>query len=107
MERSFDLSTSGTVIITGIGRTGVNPPVVNWQRTGAGSSSDTSKIGVESANATLPSNFTIADGETAIVAEVYFAFEPLIFPKVVFAETFYHRAFFRPRLAPLDVVEAG
>lgn len=103
----FEMNEKGLVIITCVGRTGVNAPHVNWQRTGAGTMSATSQVGAEGGDATIPAGFQLSDGETAIVAEVYYQYEPLIFPKVFFSEEFYHRAYFRPRLAPLDTIEAG
>lgn len=105
----FELGDKGIVIVSSIGRDGTDPPHINWQRSGAGSLGTSSGIGVEGGNAALPAGFTIEAGETVIVAEVFYEFAPLMWPDVfegaMLSDVFYHRAFFRPRLAPLDTIE--
>jgi len=49
----------------------------------------------------------VAAGETVIVAEVFYAYAPFIFPGTTLASTIYNRSFSRPRLAPLDTVQPG
>lgn len=105
----FELGDIGVVIVSSIGRSGEDPPHINWQRSGGGTLSTSSYIGVEGGDATLPAGFTIEAGETVIVAEVFYEFSPLMWPNAfagtALSDVFYHRAFFRPRLAPLDTIE--
>lgn len=106
----FNSSANQLLVITSIGRTGTNPPHINWQRTGAGTLTvdlTTAGIGTGAQTPNLPAGFTIAAGETVIVAEAFYAYAPFIFPGTTFASTFYHRSFSRPRLAPLDTVQPG
>jgi len=98
------------VVVTSIGRTGSSPPHINWQRTGAGTLTvnlTTAGIGTGLQTPKLPAGFTVAAGETVIVAEVFYAYTPFLFPGTTFASTFYTRSFSRPRLAPLDTIQPG
>lgn len=101
----FTLGVNGVVIITSVGRNGVNNPHVNWQDRGAGTHSGASKIGLDGTDATLPGTFTIDGGETVIIAELYYNFTPTVFPASFAAAEFYKVMVFKPRLSPLDTIE--
>lgn len=101
----YEIGTEGTVIVTNISVDGANPAQVNWQRRTAGGPSEVSKFGEEGDDAALPAGFTLEDGESVIIAEVFFDYEPLMFAEFAAGNTLYHRAFFRPRLSDLSSIE--
>ncbi|MFO1209427.1 MAG: TadE/TadG family type IV pilus assembly protein [Amaricoccus sp.] len=100
----FPFATDGKAIVSSIGYDSTaKAPVVNWQRTGAGTLAAASQIGSSGKTATLPSDLTIAAGETIISAEVYYQFEPL-FGLGIAPRTIRKVAYFKPRLGSLDTL---
>jgi len=102
----FDVATNGEVIITSVSLVD-NVATVNWQRTGGGNYSGTSRVGSTGGAATLPDGFVVRDGDTVIIAEVFYDYEPAIFDDIVSPTVVYNIAYFRPRLGTLDEVESG
>jgi len=94
--RPFELLSSGHVIVSSIVEDASGNPEVAWQRD-SGSLSSTSQIGFEGGAATISDPALIGDGQTLIVAEVFFSFDPLI-GVIPGQREVYHRAFYRPRL---------
>ncbi len=101
--RPFELLTDGRVILSSINEDGGGNPQVAWQRE-TGTLLSTSQIGFEGGAATLDEPALIGDGQTLIVAEVFYEFEPLI-GGIPGARQVYHRAFYRPRLVLEVAVE--
>jgi hypothetical protein len=103
----YDLGNLGVVIVSSV----VNPdgegPVIAWQRSGGGAYTATSHLGTEGNDATLSGDFEVREGETAIIAEVYFDFTPFLSELIVAPQLIYRSAFHRPRLGTLQEVEAG
>ena len=94
----FDLATNGLVIISEVQGQPNDTGIIAWQRSGAGGYSGSSNIGSEGGTATLPSTFTtIREGETLVVAEVFYDYEPLFLDYVLGAQLIEHQAFRRPR----------
>jgi len=100
----FPLGPNGQVIISSISKTGTNPVVVDWQRFGPGTASAVSNYGVAGGNATLPAGFTVNAGESAVVAEVFYDFTPLLFPQVLPPRRVEHSSLFRPRFDALSTL---
>jgi Flp pilus assembly protein TadG len=101
----FAIGPDGVVIVSSAYRaTGAGTANVAWQRTGTGSLAATSTVGAQGAPATLPSGFVLKEGESVIVAEVYYEFRPMFAPNLVPASRLYHRAVFRPRRGTLDTI---
>jgi hypothetical protein len=106
VARPFDLPNLGVVIVSAIINTGSGATVA-WQRSGGGSATHTSQIGSEGGVATLSADFDVREGETAIIAEVFYDFEPFLSELIVEPQTLYRRAHHRPRLGTLEEIEAG
>ena len=102
--RPFPLGPNGQVIITSVSKTGTNPVVVDWQRFGPGTAPAVSKLGVAGANATLPAGFIVKTGESAIVAEVFYDFTPLLISQLLPPRRVEHSAIFRPRFDALSTL---
>lgn len=100
----FDTGTQSRVIVSSISASDGNPPIVDWQRFGAGSASATSDLGVEGANATLPAGFEVRSGENVIFAEVVYDYQPLLFTQFMSARRVKHQALFRPRFGALSTL---
>lgn len=101
----FAIGADGVVIVSSAYRpTGSSTTSVAWQRSGTGSLGATSSLGTEGAPATMPSGFLLKEGESVIVAEVYYQFRPMFAPNLVPASQLYHRAVFRPRRGTLDTI---
>ena len=99
----FEFDTSGTAIVTGIRVDSAGDPMINWQRGGAGTLEATSEIGAPGEVAELPSNIEVSEGETIIVSEVFYNFEP-IFGLSADAGVFRKVAYVKPRLGTLETL---
>lgn len=103
--RPFEMGANGTVIVTAISASGGGAPEVSWQRSGGGSYPATSAFGAAGGVATLPTGFVVRDGESLVVAEVFYSYTPWVAGGVTAASELYTRALFRPRfgaIASLD-----
>ena len=98
----FDLKTNGHAIVTSVrgGTTDDPPSRINFQiHKECDSSTYSSTVGSkEDEEATLPEGLDLQPGESVIVAEVYYEWEPMFFGDLIEAGTQYHVAFRRPRL---------
>ncbi len=103
----FDLTERGRVLVSSVINADGEGATIAWQRAGGGSFSSSSDIGVEGGAATLPNDFDVREGETAIISEVFFDFEPFLSSMIVAPRILYRRAHHRPRLGTLDTIEAG
>lgn len=105
VAKPFDLPADGTVIVSSISNPlGGQATKVNWQESGAGSIPATSQIGTLGSSVTLPAGFTVADGQTIIIAEVFYDYVPWILGNITGATQIYHRALFRPRYGGLTML---
>lgn len=102
----YPFAAGASVIITAVSRaTGSNESRVRWQYFSEQTILNPSQIGRNGGLATLPSGFVLDQGETVIIAEVFYPFEPLIDSSL--AEfTLYKTAYFKPRLGALDTLGA-
>ncbi len=95
----FNFSDKGVVIISAVKReTPSGSPKVIWQRSGAGSLSVTSQLGVKDGNAALPSSELVTDIDGIVVGETYYNYTPW-FITMIPSTTIRHVAYFRPRLS--------
>ena len=102
----FDLDSRGRVVISSVTNDDGEGATIAWQRAGAGSFLAASEVGTEGAAADLPDDFAVREGETAIVSEVFFDFEPFLSELIVAPRVVYRRAHHRPRLGTLDTIES-
>lgn len=102
----FDLGSSGRVIISSVINADGEGATVAWQRSGGGTFIKASEVGAEGETADLPEDFAVREGETAIVSEVFFDFEPFLSATIVSPRVIYKRAHHRPRLGTLDTIES-
>jgi Flp pilus assembly protein TadG len=94
----FELADHGRVIISSIYKPDTSTAKVQWQCSGAGSyTSASSAIGSEGGDATVPTTFTVDVGENVVVAEVFYDYEPFLFPGLFKPTVFRHASFMRPR----------
>lgn len=102
----FELGNEGVVIVTSIGATGTDPPRVNWQRTGGGGLSATSLLGGPGDDAVLPEGFVVRAGESVIVSEVFYDYEPLMMMNLVPlpSSQLYNESMLRPRFGTLSTL---
>jgi Flp pilus assembly protein TadG len=96
----FDIGNQGKVILSGVGVDAGKPPMIFWQQQGAGKLGEKSRIGDVGKTATVPKDLILRAGETVIVAEAMFRYEPWLLALV--PETLLRRvAYYRPRLGAL------
>ncbi len=101
----FRMGADGIVILSSVTASGGDPAQVAWQRSGGGTfATANSGLGPEGGAASLPAGFVVRDGETAIVAEVFYSFAPLFTAGLIPVSTLYQRALFRPRFGSLAAV---
>ncbi|CAN0488428.1 unnamed protein product, partial [Laminaria digitata] len=105
VAKPFDLPVDGTVVVSSISNPfGGQGTRINWQQAGAGNIPATSQFGIPGGSVTLPTGFTVADGQTIIVAEVFYDYVPWILGNITGAQQIYHRALFRPRYGGLSML---
>lgn len=99
----FDLPAEGHVIVSSVSLPDVDEePEVKWQCDGGGAlTGQTSVIGTEGGDATLPSTFPLVQGENVIVAEVLYSYEPFLFDGIFEPQVFRHTSYTKPRLDDL------
>jgi len=107
VAQPFDLANLGIVIVSAVTNDDGSGATVAWQRSGGGSGTHTSQIGIEGGAANLGADFQVREGETAIIAEVFYDFEPFLSELIVEPQVLYRRAHHRPRLGTLDEIGAG
>lgn len=100
----FELGADGVVVVSAVGRVGTQDAQVLWQRRGAGPLIRASEIGVQGSTVTAPNGVPIRPDETVVVAELFFNYEPLIFP-FFDAHEISKTAFYRPRLGALQQID--
>lgn len=100
----FDAATNGRIVVSAVTYSTANGARVAWQRTNPGTLSVTSQIGNEGGYATLPTGFTMSNGEVAIFAEAFYTYQPVLVPATIAARSLYARSIHRPRLGALDTI---
>lgn len=105
MTRPFNLGADGVVIVSSVSASDGNPPVINWQRAGGGTGTTGSALGAAGDDANLPPNLLVRDGETVIVAEVYYNFTPFLGGKFLSPSELFNQAFYRPRFGALTSLD--
>jgi hypothetical protein len=99
----FDVGANGRAVVTSVVGNEDEEPVIRWQLSGAGTFSVASQLGEEGEVADLPDLLTVSEGETIIVAEVFYDFEPL-FGLNAGAATIRKVSYYKPRLGTLDTL---
>jgi Flp pilus assembly protein TadG len=96
----FDFDADGRMIVSSVvgGQSG---PVVEWQRV-FGQNPSSSSLGSQGGNASLPAGFSVPQGDSVIMTEVFFDYQPMypgnpILGALVGENTVYTYAIFRPR----------
>lgn len=64
----------GVVVVSAVTRSGSAAAKVAWQVRGAGTLTQASQVGAVGAAATLPADFTVADGQPVLAVEVFFRY---------------------------------
>jgi Flp pilus assembly protein TadG len=103
----FDLANLGVVVVSSITNADGEGAVIAWQRSGGGSYSAASELGVAGDEPNLPDGFVVREGETAIIAEVFYDFSPFLSELIVDPQVIHRSAHHRPRLGTLEEVDAG
>ncbi len=105
VAKPFDMPADGTVIVSSISNPLGGPTSqVNWQEAGGGSIPANSRIGTPGSAVNLPTGFSLADGQTIIIAEVFYDYVPWILGNFTGTNQIYHRALFRPRYGGLTTL---
>lgn len=90
-------------IVTCAGVRGGGAARVLWQKRGAGSLGSASAVGAVGGTASLPASLTVRDGETVIVAELFFRYHRSLLGLMPDA-TLRRVAYYRPRLGVPDTL---
>jgi len=98
----YDFTDNARVIVTSVLKDEDGVSTIKWQFCGGGTLSRTSKVGTVGNTPTLPAGFTLDDEQEVIISEVYYQFEPMMFPDAVGSRELYKYAIFKPRLGALS-----
>lgn len=106
IAKPFDMggATSKVIVSFIVAETNSNYRI-QWQRSGAGTIAQVSKLGTEGGLATMPTGVTMKQGDTIVAVEVYATYAPFVFPEVIGSTLVYHRSFDQPRLVDLITLE--
>ncbi|MBL8664272.1 MAG: hypothetical protein JNM29_15685 [Candidatus Odyssella sp.] len=106
IAKPFDMggATSKVIVSFIVAETNSNYRI-QWQRSGAGTMAQVSKLGTEGGLATMPTGVTMKQGDTIVAVEVYATYAPFVFPEVVGSTLVYRRSFDQPRLVDLITLE--
>lgn len=96
----FRFDGNGVVVLSGVGAPDGGAPSVLWQRRGGTGESGDAVAGID-ATVILPAGLTAQDGQTLVLAEVVYTYEPWLLGALA-ARQMVERAYFRPRLGSLD-----
>lgn len=110
MMNPYPAGANVYVILTDVTKTGTANPKINWRYCGGGtlSSGITSKIGAANgADATLPTGFTMTDGEEVVIGEIFYQFNPITTQSIVPTVTLYRTAIYMPRLGALTTFSSS
>jgi len=107
VSEPFDLAGLGVVIVSSVTNADGTGATIAWQRSGGGAYSGVSELGVEGDTPNLPSGFEVREGETAIIAEVFYDFSPFLSELIVEPQVIHRSAHHRPRLGTLEEIDAG
>ena len=99
----FEFGDIGTAVVTSVTVNDDGDPIINWQRFGSGTLETDSEIGEEGDEAELPENIPLNVGETLIVSEVFFQYEP-IFGLTAEPTTLRRVAYVKPRIGTLQAL---
>tara|TARA_R110000787_G_scaffold211281_2_gene321009 strand:+ start:54318 stop:54902 length:585 start_codon:yes stop_codon:yes gene_type:complete len=96
----FDFTSNGAMVVSSVVG-GAGGATVEWQRA-YGQNPQASTLGGEGGPASLPAGMVVAAGESVIMAEIYYAYSPIVsglsmLGGVIGNETVYNYAIFRPR----------
>lgn len=105
VARPFELGAKGLVIVSFIIAETDTTYRVSWQRTGGGTLSQSSQIGVPGGLATLPPGITLALGDSLVAAEVYAQYDAFVFPELISATVVYKKSFVQPRSPDIITVQ--
>ncbi len=97
----FEMGTDGKVIVTGVVSNNGSAPAVAWQGEGAGSLPRDSLIGAVGETAVIPEEIVMADGETLVVAEIFYSYDSWLLGLLA-NQIMYRTAFYRPRMGTLQ-----
>lgn len=98
--RPFGFGPSAVVIVSAVGKDTGTAAKVAWQRSGGGTLSVPSAIGSSGGTAALPATMVIRDGETLIVAEVFYRHTTWLLGLIP-TYTLARSAYYRPRMGTL------
>ena len=98
----FEFADSGTAIVSGIEVASDGDPIINWQRSGSGGLGAASEIGAVGTVAALPGTLTFTAGETLIVSEVFYDFQPVF--RITAPARLHKIAYVKPRLGTLTSI---
>jgi len=102
--RPFDFAGSGRAIVTSVGVDEDEDAFVYWQCEGSGGFAVGSLVGSGAGNEAAVPEGLVGEGETLIVAEAFFDFEPL-FGVGLAPQTLRRVAYYKPRLGELMDVD--
>ena len=92
----FTMGDRGAVVVSSV-YDDSGTPRVRWQRTGAGTLSVTSQVGVQGGTATLSDPLLVDDDAGIVVGETYYQYNPWLIDLIPSIQL-RHIAIFRPRL---------
>lgn len=99
----FDITSNGLIVVSAISKSGSSTATIKWQRSFGGAASG-SAFGIEGGSASLPTGFVVRDGESIVVTEAFFDYQPAFFDDMLAPATLYSFAIFRPRFSALQQI---
>jgi hypothetical protein len=100
----FDFDAEGRAIVSSLTNPGGDGARIAWQRLSPSGLDVSSHVGTTGGSPALDAGFSVASDENVVIAESFFAFQPLVGFIIRGEQAVYVRAVQRPRLGTLDRV---
>jgi hypothetical protein len=102
LMQPFAFGANGLVIVSSVYKPSGQSPIIEWQYSGGGSLTKSSRIGTTGGIPSLPNGLTLNDNDNVIISEVFYNFTPMFVSAGMFSSNLVYRtAVYKPRLSPL------
>lgn len=103
----YRFDNDGVIIVSCVGYDSRGRLRVKWQYKGAGTLNRDSAIGQPGGAPDLPEGFTVESRDNVIIAETYYAMQPMVNTQYIDPIEIYRTAFYLPRIGELDTLRAN
>lgn len=106
--KPFDFNSNGRIVVSQVRNDGLtttpNKMIISWQVAMNGAISRLGVVGSLPTN--MPNNFTVLEERSAVITEVFYQYQPLVFKGFFPNKTLYHVSVFVPRVGSMATLKS-